>query len=215
MPDDSPLGQRLWRWGDELWAIANEGLPWSADTPYHLQRYERIRRIAAELMAQQDTRDADQLEHILRGNLQHVAPIPAGDAAIFNQVGDLLLIQRKDNGLWAMPGGLCEVGETPAEGVVREAWEETGLTVTPISLVGVYDSRFRGGLNRFQLYQFVFLCRPGDPAAEPGLSNETLDVGWYAEAALPPLDPNHVRPIADAFARNQGAVHAAVFDWAP
>src|SRR6185437_7452921 len=160
MLEEPSLSQRLWRWGDELWAIANEGLPWSTDTPYHLHRYERVRRIAAELMAQQDARDADELERLLRANLQHIAPIPAGDAAIFNQAGDILLIQRKDNGLWAMPGGLCEVGETPTEGVAREAWEETGLAVTPISLVGVYDSRFRGGQGPSQLYQFVFLCRP-------------------------------------------------------
>ena len=129
MPELANLAQRLRLWADELRAIANEGLHWDRENPYNLRRYERIRRIAAELFATQDARDGDAIEQIFSADPWHLAPYPCGDAAIFNARGEILLIQRKDDQLWAMPGGAFEVGETPAQGACREAWEETGVAV--------------------------------------------------------------------------------------
>jgi 8-oxo-dGTP pyrophosphatase MutT (NUDIX family) len=206
------LSQRLRLWSDDLRAIANEGLYWDRDNPYGLRRFQRVLRIAAELFAAQDTRDADTIERLYRGDMMHTAPYPCGDAAVFNDRGEILLIQRKDDQLWAMPGGGFEVGEAPAVAACREAWEETGLAVEPLALVGVYDSRFCGTRSNAHLYQFVFLCRPRDPVAQPTLSNETLDVAWYAEADLPPLSPGHALRIADAFRYWRGELDGAVFD---
>jgi 8-oxo-dGTP pyrophosphatase MutT (NUDIX family) len=206
------LSQRLRLWADELRTIANEGLHWQRDDPYAMRRSQRTLRIAAEVFAAQDTRDADEIERVYRGDMRHVAPYPCGDAAVFNQRGEILLIQRNDDQLWAMPGGGFEVGEAPAAAACREAWEETGLTVEPVALVGVYDSRFCGTRSNEHLYQFVFLCRPRDPDAQPTVSNETLDVGWYAEDRLPPLSPGHARRIADAFRYWRGEIKEAVFD---
>jgi 8-oxo-dGTP pyrophosphatase MutT (NUDIX family) len=212
MSELSDLGQRLRLWADELRAIANEGLHWDRENPYNLRRFERVRRIAAELFATQDVRDGDLIEQIFSADPWHLAPYPCGDAAIFNARDEILLIQRADDQLWAMPGGAFEVGETPAEGACREAWEETGLAVEPLALVGVYDSRLCGTKSRAHLYQFVFLCRPRDPDAWPSVSNETLDVRWYAEAALPALSPGHAHRIADAFCSWRGERREAMFD---
>lgn len=206
------LSQRLRLWADELYAIANEGLHWSTDNPYNMRRFARVRRLAAELFATQDTRDADQVEQLYIENPTHYAPYPCGDAAVFNQRGEILLIQRTDNQLWAMPGGAFEVGEAPAEAACRECWEETGVAVEPQLLIGVYDSRLNGSQSKAHLYLFTFLCRPLDPDAQPTLSNETLDVGWFAEDALPPLSPGHVRRVPDAFRAHQSPVWQAVFD---
>jgi 8-oxo-dGTP pyrophosphatase MutT (NUDIX family) len=204
--------QQLRLWADEIRAIANEGLRFEGDNPYSARRCRRLLRIAAELFALQDVREADEIERAYHADLGHLAPYPGGDAAIFDEDGQILLIRRRDNGLWAMPGGFFEVGETPAEGTCREAWEETGLEVEPVALSGVYDSRLCGTHSAHQLYQFVFLCRPRDPQACPIVSNETLDVGWFAEHALPALDPGHARRIADAFRRWRGEVREAIFD---
>src|SRR5262245_41858352 len=138
------LSQRLRLWADELHAIANEGLHWNGDNPYNMRRFERIRRIAAELFAAPDAGDADALERLYRDHTMHVTPFSGAEAAIFNGRGELLLIQRTDDRLWALPGGALEVGETPARGACREAWEETGLEVEPLALIGVYDSRLCG-----------------------------------------------------------------------
>jgi 8-oxo-dGTP pyrophosphatase MutT (NUDIX family) len=212
MPELSDLGQRLRLWADELRALANEGLRWDGENPYNRRRFERVRRVAAELFATQDARDGDVIEQAFRADPWHLAPYPCGDAAVFNAHGQILLIQRTDDQLWAMPGGAFEVGETPAEGACREAWEETGVAVEPLALVGVYDSRLCGSRTAAHLYQFVFLCRPRDPAAQPIVSNETLGVDWYAEEALPALSPGHALRIADAFRCWRGERREAVFD---
>lgn len=199
-------------WADEIRTIANEELFWHSDDPYTARRARRLIRLAAEIAARRDERDADAIESLYGGDLLHLSPYCGGDAAIFNQQGEILLIRRADNGLWAMPGGAIEVGETPAEGACREAWEETGLEVEAVKLSGVYDSRRCGSRSPYHLYHFVFLCRPRKPDAEPGLSNETLDVAWYASGDLPDLSPGHARRIEDAILRWNGALGEAVFD---
>ena len=79
-----------------------------------------------------------------------------GDAAVIDDDGRILLVQRADNSKWAMPGGAMEVSETPAEGVVREAFEETGVRCEVVALVGVFDSRLCGTISRHHLYQNVW-----------------------------------------------------------
>jgi 8-oxo-dGTP pyrophosphatase MutT (NUDIX family) len=212
MTERADLGQRLRLWADELRAIANEGMHWDSQNPYNVRRFTRVRRIAAELFATQDVRDGDAIEQLFSSDPWHLAPYPWGDAAIFKSGGKILLIQRADDQLWARPGGAFEVGETPAQGACREAWEETGVEVEPLALVGVYDSRLCGTKSRAHLYQVVFLCRPRDPDAQPIVSNETLDVRWYDEAALPALSLGHAQRIADAFRCRRGQQREAIFD---
>ncbi len=206
--------QQLRLWADELRAIANEGLHWEGANPYARRRGQRILRIAAEMFATHDTRAIDAIEREYHADLGHVAPYPVGDAAVFDADGRILLIRRKDNELWAMPGGAFEVGEMPAEGACREAWEETGLEVEPVALSGVYDSRLCGSLSQYHLYMFVYLCRPRVPGQHPQVSNETMDVAWYTRTEVADLDvdPGHVRRIDDAFKRWSGEIPEAIFD---
>jgi 8-oxo-dGTP pyrophosphatase MutT (NUDIX family) len=113
-----------------------------------------------------------------------------------------------------MPGGAFEVGETPSEGACREAWEETGLEVEPVVLSGVYDSRLCDSTSPYHLYHFVYLCRPRDSGQRPRVSDETLDVAWFARAELAALhiDPGHVGRIGDAFGRWIGEIRETIFD---
>jgi 8-oxo-dGTP diphosphatase len=90
---------------------------------------------------------------------------------------------------WSIPGGVLEVGELVREAAIREAREETGLTVEPGELLGVYDRILRNPEKRVQ-YHYVlidFLCRrvAGDLAAASDaaevrsftrLAEDTIDV---------------------------------------
>lgn len=102
-----------------------------------------------------------------------------------------------------MPGGGLEVGETPAQGAVREVLEETGVTCEPVRLIGVYDSWLCGTISAYHLYQFSFLCRPllHIPVVDPPeYAHEVKEGKWFAEHDLPDdLDPGHVRRIPEAF----------------
>ena len=66
--------------------------------------------------------------------------VPSVVAAVLNDNGELLMLHRTDNNLWALPGGGHDIGESIADTVVREVREETGITVEVISLTGVYTN---------------------------------------------------------------------------
>ena len=63
------------------------------------------------------------------GTSAYQTPKVAAFGALFDAQGRVLLMQRSDNRLWAMPGGMVEVGETAAQAAEREFWEETGVHV--------------------------------------------------------------------------------------
>ena len=80
---DRPLPYHLW--ADEIRAIANEDLFHRGDDPYTARRAQRLIRLAAEIAAQEDVRDADAIERLYSGDLRYPTPYCGGDAAIFNQ----------------------------------------------------------------------------------------------------------------------------------
>lgn len=102
---------------------------------------------------------------------------------------ELLLIRRTDNGLFTLPGGLHEVGETMTQTLVREVQEETGLTVAVTGLVGIYSDpqhiiAFTGDDPR-QDCTICFRARPvrGDMKT----SEESSEVRWVRRAQLSSL----------------------------
>ena len=193
--------QQIALWADRLRHMAASGLRF-APTLYDHERYQAIQDMAMEMLAFATAESPASLEPLRATVFSHVTPFSTGDAAIIDDAGRILLIQRADNGLWAMPGGGLDVGETPAQGSVREALEETGVASEAVALVGVFDSRLCGSVSRHHLYHFVFLCRPveGAPLVEPSHRHETLATGWFTEEELPSaLDPGHVGRIPWAF----------------
>src|SRR6202171_1805937 len=64
--------------------------------------------------------------------------VPGASAIVADNEGRILLQRRSDNGRWALPGGVMDIGESIAEAIAREVQEETGLTVEPERIVGVY-----------------------------------------------------------------------------
>jgi 8-oxo-dGTP pyrophosphatase MutT (NUDIX family) len=195
------LSEQIALWADKLRDLSALGLRFAPDN-YHQQRYQTIQDIAMAMLALATDTLPDRLEPLRAPIFSRPTPITGGDAAIIDGEGRILLIQRADNGLWAMPGGALEVGETAAEGVTREAFEETGIRCKAVALVGLFDSRLCGTASRHHLYQFIFLCRPLSnlKTETPSHANEVLDIRWFAEGDLPDnLDPGHVSRIPEAF----------------
>ncbi len=108
-----------------------------------------------------------------------------GAGAIIVEDGRVLLVKRGRPplaGEWSIPGGVLELGETVREAAVREAREETCLTVEPTELLGVYDRILRDDAGRI-LYHFVlidFLCRP--VAGEAQAADDADEVRWFTPA---------------------------------
>lgn len=142
-----------------------------------------------------------------RTDPENLRPAGAG-AIVFDDQGRVLLHRRADNGQWVVPGGAIEKDETAAAAAIREAKEETGYDVRARRLVGVYsdpaDTTVRYPDGNVQVWLVVmFECELIGGA--PALSDETLDVRWFAPAKLPKgLRQSHVIRIRDAL-RNRAA----------
>lgn len=118
--------------------------------------------------------------------------------------GRVLLGRRSDTGQWALVYGINEPGEDPADTVVREVKEETGVDVIVSDLAAVTSSRrvvtYANG-DRTMYMDHLFICRP-DPNgnADPYVGDEeSLSVGWFDSNQLPdPLARTTVERMARA-----------------
>lgn len=193
------LADEIFMYADELRAVAMAGLGWSEGKPHDAERYRHVLSVAAKLVGLVDLRPPDLIRKKVFTQLTHLAPLPVGDAAVFDDQDRVLLVRRADDGLWAMPGGAFEMGETPMEGAEREALEEAGARVAVTHLIGVYDSRFCDTRSPIQLYMFVFHCRLVEQRSEwVTTPDEVLDAGWFAGDSLPSLSPGHTVRVPDA-----------------
>lgn len=101
--------------------------------------------------------------------------------------GRWLLVRRADTGGWSLPGGTVEWGETILEALPRELFEETGARLRSIErTVGVFSRPDRD--PRFHAVTVVVRCEVEMPVQPPSNPLEILDVGFFEESALPPLD---------------------------
>ena len=183
-------------WAAEIANLAAAGLVAPA-TPYDADRYARLRRIA-QALRDSDPPSLAQSDGLGPADALTVkTPRIAADAAVFDPQGRLLLIQRTDSALWALPGGSAEVGNLPAAVAEREVWEETGVFVRAERLLGLYAIPNRAGPG-YPLCILLFLCRY--LSGVPVVTHESLDVGYFGQDALPPLHIGHNRRVADAFA---------------
>lgn len=90
--------------------------------------------------------------------------------AVIDDQGRILAIRRRDNGHWEPPGGVLELDETIQDGLVREIREETGLTVTPGPLTGVYKNMERG------IVALVFRCSVANGVT--ATTKEATETAW-------------------------------------
>jgi mutator protein MutT len=90
--------------------------------------------------------------------------VPSVAAVIPNEKGEILVIKRSDDGTWSLPAGAIDPDESPAEAVIREVAEETGLIVEIEQIIGVFGGKdFTWTYPSKDVVQYtviVFLCRP-------------------------------------------------------
>jgi 8-oxo-dGTP diphosphatase len=105
--------------------------------------------------------------------------VAAASAAIFREDGRVLLALRaRPRGVWSLPGGKCEPGETAAEAAMREAREELGVEIAIVAQAGMREVEFRqpdGETIRYRIEVFAARLVSGTPAPGP----EALETGWF------------------------------------
>ena len=132
-------------------------------------------------------------------------PFIAASAAIVRD-GKILVVRRARppaNGLYTLPGGVVEIGETLIEAVAREVREETALEIEPVALAGFRETIVRDMDSRIERH-FIILCFASRwRAGEPVLNEELSEARWLdpAELAGLPTTPGLAEIVAAAFER--------------
>ncbi len=195
----------------ELRALAGFGLNFTRRGSNDEERWERVLALSARLAALAGGQPDEAGGLLARYHDNHfdIGPAASGEAAVFHQ-GQLLLVRRADDGLWALPGGITDPGETLAGTACRELREETGIDGRATQLLGIFDSRLWRSAKRVHFYHAVFLIEADDP--EPRPSPEVSAAAYFGENELPPLSPGHHLRAPFVFRQLRGAAPLPYFD---
>jgi ADP-ribose pyrophosphatase YjhB (NUDIX family) len=143
-----------------------------------------------------------------------VTPLVGCDVFVTDDAERVLLIRRADNGLWALPGGCQDLGETPAECAIRECREESGFTVRCTRLLGVFSSRRYEYVHypwkENQFCHILFQAEIVSGAANP--SSETTEVRFFAQNDLPELSDGHPQRLQYGFRALRNPLLPAFFE---
>lgn len=124
--------------------------------------------------------------------------IMPGVAAVIRDATGRILLQKRTDGLWSLPAGAIDPGEAPAQALVREVWEETGLRVRPRRLIGVFGGR-----------AFRYTCPNGDEVENlsllfdcevvggvlGGQDDETAELHFFVPEEMPQLPLDYPREV--------------------
>ena len=175
------MKNQITEWARELQSLAQAGLYYGRDV-FDRERYERIRQIAAEMMAEQTNLPLEKVKDLFCADSGYQTPKIDTRSAIFED-GKILLV-RERTGKWALPGGWCEYNLSPAENAVKEAREEAGLETEPVRLITVQDRKKH---NRpeyvYDVVKIFILCRK--TGGEFKNNTETTGSEYFAEGDLP------------------------------
>lgn len=128
-------------------------------------------------------------------------PALTADAVVFAKDGDsirLLLVERKHDpckGCWAFPGGFMNMDETTAQAAHRELFEETGIKVDAMRLVGAYDKVDRDPRGRVITVAYTTIIDHSLPAKG---ADDAAKAEWIDIRQLPPLAFDHEEILHDA-----------------
>lgn len=127
-------------------------------------------------------------------------------SAVIVRDGEFLAVRRARppmQGLFTLPGGGVEIGESLAEALLREVREETGLTIEPVALAGTREVIARDDTGRVQRHFVILAFAARWVAGEPRLNEELAEARWMRPAALRDLSTTEglAEIVAAAFER--------------
>jgi ADP-ribose pyrophosphatase YjhB (NUDIX family) len=126
---------------------------------------------------------------------------PAAAVALFNDKGKILLLRRKDNDKWTMPGGTLDYGESMAACAIREVREETGFSIRITGLIGTYtDPNILIAYSDGEVRQeFTLVYAAEIESGELRVDHESKEAAWIDLSAVAqlPLAESQRRRLVD------------------
>lgn len=166
----------------KLLSISKIGLKFSKD-PYALENYQELQDLVL-LQANEVNQPIDIVK--LYPKDTYPTPNVSVRIMIFNEKNELLMVQEKTDGGYAVPGGWCEVFESARQNAVKEVKQEAGLDVEIVRLLAVMQRElYKSKPTMISEYVFYFLAEvKGGTLA---YNHELLDIGYFDYNALPVL----------------------------
>lgn len=174
----------------ELQAISQAGLAYSKD-PYDQQRFERLRVLAATMMAEGSGCEMERVLELFQQDVGYPTPKSDVRGAVIVD-GKILMVREASDGGWTLPGGWADVNQSAAECVAREITEESGYEVRVVKLAAVWDYGRQGHHPRHpaSIYKLFFICELTGGNARSSI--ETTQVEFFPKHSLPALSGGRV-----------------------
>ena len=183
----------------ELQALAQAGLYYCADK-FCQERNERIREIATELLAERTDLPLAKVKDLFCGEVGYQTPKVDTRGAIFRD--DKILLVQEADGLWAIPGGWCEVNLSPVDNVIKVE-----------KVIAVQDrAKHNRPLYIFDVVKIFYLCKATGGEFVPNI--ETINRKYFAIDELPALAESkcNAEQIRLCFAAARAKIWEAQFD---
>lgn len=197
-------------WAREIFSLSQSGITYSGNQ-YDIERYKRLQEITAEIIESQSSVSKELALDSFSMQAGYITPkVDVRGAVVYD--GKILLIQESADGMWAMPGGWADLGNSPASVAEREVWEESGYRVKAEKVVAVIDANRIEPMEFYHAYKIIFLCKLLD--GEPRTSHETLAVDFFDPAHLPPLSSYRTNEdmLKEVFSHVEDPNRPAAFD---
>jgi len=152
---------------DEVRIIAQNGLEY-ADNVHDKERYEKLLELVSQQYSGQCDFSSKEINDRFQEEVGHVTPKVGVVGIIRNEVGEVLLMKRPE-GTWSLPGGWLEPAESPQVAITREIKEETTLNVTEAELVKVVTRKAKEGYGPHGALGLIYHCEV------EGVAQETLE----------------------------------------
>lgn len=124
------------KWAMEIQSLAQGGLAYTNNV-YDIEKYERLREIAAEMVAEKSNISLEKVKDLFCNEKGYQTPKIDTRAAIFKD--NKIILVHENDGTWALPGGWCDVLESIESNTLKEVREEAGLEAKAIKIIAIQD----------------------------------------------------------------------------
>lgn len=179
--EEDEMMEKWLKWAMEIQSLAQAGLTYTRDI-YDKERYERLREISAEILAEKTGVSTDKVKTLFCNETGYQTSKLDTRAAIFQD--QQILLVHENNGTWALPGGWCDVLESVKSNTEKEVREETGLTVKAVKIISIQDrNKHNQHVYAYGVCKVFVLCERVGGKFEKNI--ETTETRYFSLEDLP------------------------------
>ena len=173
--------ERWLKWAMEIQSIAQAGLAYT-DNVYDIERYERLREISAEMIAEKSNISLEKIKDLFCNETGYQTPKIDTRAVIFKD--DKILLVHENNGTWSLPSGWCDVLESVKSNTIKEVKEETGLNIKATKVIALQDrNKHNEPIYAYGICKIFIMCEVIDGEFTENI--ETTEIKYFSLNELP------------------------------